>query len=79
MNNPIRVLNEQELNIIAGGVGIGGGGRSFADMGNGDSSIGIGGGGRDWFDGFGWFGGWVIPPIGDDPVIPVPKPDPGKP
>ena len=78
-------LNSTELNRVVGGGGIilggdaeiplGGGGRIGGSESVGGSSVaplpfmGIGPGGRDW---------WIVP--GDlNPIIPVPKPEPGKP
>ncbi len=92
MNDAIRELNDAELEQIAGGfpipsgggspvVGVGGGGRDFVAPGTGDDPyIGVGGDGRDpkgpiLGGGSDW---WILP--GDlNPIIPVPKPGPGKP
>ncbi len=76
MTNHIRELNSIELTQISGGIPIGQGGHAptlpIDDLGDSGAFIPVsqGGGGRDW---------WKLPGGGIDPVVPVPKPEPGKP
>ncbi len=81
----MRTLNNNELNAVTGGIGIGGSGRADGGWGNdGSPGIVIGGGlptapvlGGGRID-LG-FGGYFFPIFEPAPPLPLPKPEPGKP